>query len=527
MILPNSGAQELCEGVSALEHSGLKSLIVANSPLLVDPLLVTAVPGDATRIFIVCQDGRVWIHHRGDGTGDLQLFLDLRSTVSTHGNEQGLLGMAFDPDYETTGRFFVNYTESDSASGPHFSVVARYDVSAGDPDVADPLSESRVLRFSQPSTNHNGGQIFFAADGYLYISSGDGGGGGDVHGLCGNGQKLETLLGKILRIDVRGVAPTPNPADCFEGPGNYSVPSDNPFADGAGGTCDEIYTYGLRNPWRNEIDPLTGDLYIADVGQSCWEEVNVTPGDLAPGANYGWRQMEGMHCFDGGTPACDPPGVSCSTSPECGDPSLLLPVLEYDHAGLACSVTGGYVYRGCRMSSLQGRYLYGDYCAGFIRSFVFEGGVATDPQDHTAQLDPGGALTFDLTSFGKDARGEIFIVDRDGVISKILPLFTDFQVSGPGAAPFLLGEDWSWEDLSYETEHPVASYHVYRAPRPGVDAFQCVHQTADGTPIWLGGDPTLPLPEQALLYLVTAVSPEGEESAHGHPSVSLTPGACP
>lgn len=517
-----------CEGVSEVIHSGLESVTVVDSTDLTDPLLVTAPPGDTERLFLLGQDGRIWIHRRGAARGELSVFLDIRSRVNNFGNEQGLLGLAFDPDYASTGQFWVNYTESDNQFfGPHFTVVARYSVSSADPDLADPASESRVLRFSQPQSNHNGGQLLFGGDGLLYIATGDGGGGGDQHGTCGNGQDLGTLLGKMLRIDVRGVDPTPLAADCFLDVGNYQVPGGNPFADGAGGACDEVFAYGLRNPWRSDIDPETGEFYLADVGQSCWEEIDVASPAAAKGANFGWRQMEGAHCYVDGSGDCDPAGMSCGSSPDCGDPSLVLPLVEYDH-GQGCSITGGHVYRGCRMPLLRGRYFYGDFCSGFVRSFRFSGGEATDPQDHTAQLDPGGLLANELTSFGRDGRGELYVVNRTGAILKILPLFTDLAVSAPGAAtPFLLAGDWTWEDLAFETEHPVDFYRVYRAPRPGTAPFECVHATPDATPLWAGGDGAVPDAGTAFVYLVTAVAPDGDETAHGHPAIALVPGNCP
>ncbi|MDQ7088368.1 MAG: PQQ-dependent sugar dehydrogenase [Acidobacteriota bacterium] len=306
-----------------------------------------------------------------------------------------------------------------------------------------------------------------------------------------------------------------------------ACPPTTPLADGGGGACDEIFAWGLRNPWRNDLDPLTGDFYIADVGQSCWEEVNVTPAAQAAGGNYGWRSMEGSHCFVDGSGDCDPAGISCGGSPDCGDPSLVLPALEYPHSE-GCSVTGGVVYRGCRLPGLEGRYFYGDYCSGWVRSFLYADGTATDPQDHSAALDPGSQLPGNLSSFGRDGRGEVYLVHQAGKVLKILPLFTDLVVSAPGAGtPFLLGDDWTWEDLAFETGHPVTRYRIYRALRPGTGDFTCVHRTANDTPVWTGGDPETPPVSQAFAYLVTALSPEGEESDDGHPGVGRIAGGCP
>ncbi len=513
-------AQGPCEGVSPAGNATLKAVSVVTG-LSGRPLYVTAAPGDVDRVFIVEQDGPIWIKKRGTDPATRQLFLDLGAKVSTMGNEMGLLGMAFDPGHGNNGFFYVNYTEKIGMS--IFSVVARYSVDPNNPDLGDPTSELRLLRYSQPESNHNGGHVRFGPDGFLYVSSGDGGSGGDPHGACGNGQNTGTLLGKILRID-----PHPTSAgipDCG-GTSNYSIPADNPFLDGPGGDCDEIWAYGLRNPWRFDIDPQNGDLYVADVGQDCWEEVNHASGGSSGGENFGWRQMEGAHCFDSGDPNCDPGAVACIGSPDCMDPSLELPVLEYAHAGGACSITGGFVYRGCRMPNFDGVYFYGDFCAGFIRSFEIELGVVTNEQDWTDELDPGGQLGFGLTSFGHDARGEIYLVDRDGEILKILPPFTDLEVSGSGAADLFqlgTGGDWTWEDLEFSTMHPVASYRVYRGVPGGI--FECVHSTAQAG--WPAGDVMNPAPGDLIGYLVTAVSPDEEETLSGDPPGILSIVPCP
>lgn len=529
IFVPAAWGQSVCEGVAPVQETGLKTVPVVEG-LSGRPLLVTAPPNDPDRIFVVEQDGAIWVHQRGAATTDVQLFLDLTATVSTLGNEMGLLGMAFDPDFDGdpvngNGDFYVNYTENVGIFDV-YTVVARYTVSAADPNVADPASEVRILRLSQPQTNHNAGYLEFGADGFLYVNTGDGGGGGDPHGTCGNGQNTGNLLGKIVRIDVRDVDPAGLAPDCEGTVANYTVPSDNPFADGAGGDCDEIFDYGLRNPWRSSFDRGTGDLYIADVGQDCWEEVNwVAEADLG-GNNFGWRVKEGAQCFDpADTTNCDPPGVNCAGSPSCDDPSLVDPVVQISQSdpGSPCSVTGGYVYRGCLMTGIQGDYFYGDYCDGFVRTFEILDGVAGDFQDRTAELDPAGSLAFGLTSFGLDARGEIFIVDRSGTVLKILPLFGDLEVAGTGTAPaeqFLLnrGGDWTWQDLELATEHPVDFYRVYRGVPNGT--FTCIHSTVDAG--WPTGDATDPNAGELLAYLVTAVSPAGEESSSGDPERTLS-----
>jgi glucose/arabinose dehydrogenase len=518
-----------CTGVAPVSNSALKTVPVATG-LTGRPLYVTAPPGDVDRIFIVEQGGFVRIKKRGDPPGLVSTFLDIRAIVQAAPalNEMGLLGMAFDPDYASNGFFYVNYTEG-LLPGPWFTIVARYSVSAGDPDIADPDSETRLLRFGQPQSNHNGGQILFGPDGYLYVATGGGGGAGDQgtgHGTCGNGQSLASLLGKILRLDVRGAAPAGLAPDCGGAGSDYRIPADNPFAGGAGGPCDEIWSYGLRNPWRSAFDPANGDLYVADVGQNCWEEVNHVPGAGSGGENYGWRQMEGNHCFNVALPRnCDPPGALCSGSPPCHDPGFTDPVLEFPHLGGACSVTGGFVYRGCLMPGFGGIYFYGDYCAGFVRSFRIAGGSVTEERDWSAQVDPSGALVNSLTSFGLDARGEIYITDRDGTVLRILPPFTDLEVSGNGAAaPLLLGPGaWTWEDLEASTMHPVSHYRIYRGEPGG--GFTCIFTSP--VPRWLGGDPEVPAEGSLFAYLVTAVSSEGEETRSGDPPHTLMAGSCP
>ena len=337
------------------------------------PLYLTAPPGDP-RLFIVEKSGTIRIV-RDEGLL-ATAFLDLSSQVSNIG-EQGLLGMAFDPDYATTGRFVVHY--SDLAGN---TVLSRFQVSP-DPDLADPASEQVILTQAQPFSNHKGGQVLFGPDGYLYLGLGDGGGSGDPDN---RGQDLSDRLGSILRIDVRNGDP-------------YTVPADNPFLQFE---APEVWSYGLRNPWRFSFDRLTGDLYIADVGQNQWEEVDVsTPADgTGRGLNYGWSIMEGGHCFRG--PGCDQTG-------------LTLPAFEYNHEQ-GCSITGGYVYRGGAVPAIQGHYFYGDYCQGWVRSFRYAGGLVTD-ETSWPSLAPGGPVI----SFGEDAAGELYVLEQGGRVSRIVP----------------------------------------------------------------------------------------------------------
>ena len=338
------------------------------------PVWLTSPPGDP-RLFVVEKGGRVVIVANGSLTPTP--FLDLRGQVST-GNEQGLLSLAFHPDYAANGRFFVNLTDP---AGDTRVIELR--VSAGDPDRADPGSARVVLAVDQPFSNHNGGLVLFGPDGMLYIGTGDGGSGGDPRG---NGQDLGTLLGKLLRIDVDGGDP-------------YAIPSDNPFVD-TPGARPEVWAYGLRNPWRFSFDRETGDLYIADVGQNRIEEVNAVRGAGA-GLNYGWNVMEGTRCFE--------PSEGCDRS------GLTLPVTEFDH-GDGCSVTGGFVYRGSAIPDLRGRYLYSDYCSGFVRSFRLAGGRADD-QRRLPELEPSDNA---VTSFGQDADSEIYLLTAGGSVHRIV-----------------------------------------------------------------------------------------------------------
>ena len=525
--VPSSArAQYACAGVSETANTTLSSVVVASG--LSQSLFVTAPPGDAGRIFIIERAGTIKIHKHGQPSGTLSTFLDITAKVeSANGGEVGLLGLAFDPDYATTRSFWVNYTET--VAGLIFTVVARYTTSVGDPDVADAASESRVLRFLQPENNHNGGMLAFAADGFLYVFTGDGGGGGDAHGACGNGQNRQVLLGKILRLDVRGIDPASTLPDCGLAGATYRVPAANPFRDGPGiGSCDEIWAYGLRNPWRPSFDALTGDLYVADVGQNCWEEVNWVPGTSVGGENYGWRQMEGLHCYNPSqTFTCNPSGATCAGSPPCNDISITRPVLNYPQSGLTeCAVTGGYAYRGCRMANYRGTYFYGDYCAAFVKTFRMSGGIATNPQTVTAQVDPMGWLTSGLSSFGVDGLGELYAVALGGLVMKLVPPFGDLEVSARRAADALILDktgDWTWENLFLATDVPVSFYRVYRGSVGG--AYTCVFKAT--TPKWpSGGDAQNPASGQLFAYVVRAVDGAGVETAAGTTG-TFNAGTCP
>jgi glucose/arabinose dehydrogenase len=339
------------------------------------PLYLTAPAGDP-RLFVVEKGGAIRIVQNGALLPTP--FLDLSALVST-GGEQGLLGLAFDPQYASNGRFVVHYTDLAGDTRVSLFRVTR------DPNVADPASDLAVLGVDQPFPNHNGGQVLFGPDGYLYVMLGDGGAAGDPGD---RGQSLADLLGSILRVQ---------PLET----GGYAVPADNPFV-GLPDVRPEIWSYGLRNPWRVDFDPATGDLYVADVGQGQWEEVSVSTAAAGAGrgANFGWRTMEGPDCF--GTASCDQAGLE-------------LPVAWYDH-GRGCSITGGFVYRGSGIPALQGHYFYSDYCSGFVRSFRLEDGIAVDQYQWTA-LAPGA----NVPGFGRDAAGELYILGTNGVVYRIVP----------------------------------------------------------------------------------------------------------
>jgi glucose/arabinose dehydrogenase len=367
---------------------------------LAHPLFATHAPGDYTRLFILEQNtGDIEILNLKTGQLNPQPFLQLGSLIESGGNEQGLLGLAFHPDYQTNGHFYVNYT---AAAGNGDTVVARYSVT-DDPDLADPESAYVLLTIDQPQPNHNGGWVGFGpADGYLYIGTGDGGGGGDddsghTPGV-GNGQDItDNLLGKMLRIDVDGGSP-------------YGIPPDNPFVGVTGD--DEIWAFGLRNPWRCSFDRETAGFWIADVGQSAWEEVDYQPADSVGGENYGWRCREGKHDYN--------------TEGDCSQTPFTEPVHEYSHGGdpFRCSITGGYAYRGCAIPTYRGRYFFADYCSGQIWSFSFDGENVSDLIDHSDELDPPGDLDISsISSFGEDARGELYICDLSGgEVFRIVPV---------------------------------------------------------------------------------------------------------
>ena len=359
---------------------------------------ITHSPGDTTRLFLTEKRGRIRILNLKTGELLGTSFLDIDGLI-TGGtfldDERGLLGLAFHPNYQNNGKFYVNYTDSGDDT-----VVAEYQVSAN-PNLADAGSAVKIFEVFQPFVNHNGGWIGFGPnDGYLYVSMGDGGSANDPSGRAQD--ITDMLLGKMLRIDIDG--------DDFPGDdqNNYAIPPDNPFVDITGD--DEIWAYGLRNPWRCSFDRANGDLYIGDVGQFSWEEITYQPASSTGGENYGWRCMEANNCT----------GLTGCT---CFDNALTDPVHAYFHTGGSCSVTGGYVYRGCAIPSLDGTYFFGDYCSDLIWSFKLVDGGVTDFEDRTAELKPDdGTLIDRLTAFGEDARGEMYLTDHlGGEVWRIVP----------------------------------------------------------------------------------------------------------
>ena len=355
----------------ALNLAAVKIRLRAFAGDFSQPVFLTHAGDGAGLLYVVEQTGRIRVLDRnGDRRGT---FLDIANRVQS-GGERGLLGLAFHPDYESNGRFFVYYSNN---AGDN--VVSRFQRRSA--TSADPGSERVILRMDDPFSNHNGGWIGFGPDGFLYVATGDGGSGGDP---LDNGQSLRSLLGKILRIDVNGSA--------------YEVPDDNPFV-GRSGARGEIWAYGLRNPWRNSFDRATGDLYIGDVGQGAREEVNAEPGTGKGGVNYGWNVMEGSRCYQGG---------SCNRS------GKKLPFAEYPTSE-GCAVTGGYVYRGSAFPQMVGAYFFGDYCNGRILAVdsrrALQGEVA-----ERRMLDTG----LQISSFGEDEAGELYVIGHGGTIHRLL-----------------------------------------------------------------------------------------------------------
>lgn len=356
--------------------------LIANS--LSRPVYVTSAPADRARLFIVEKPGRIRIHK--NNALQTTPFIDIDPVVRSSGNEEGLLSMAFHPAYASNGYFYVYYTNNAGDLE-----IARYSVTAN-PDVADPNSALILLTIPHPTnTNHNGGQLQFGPDGYLYLATGDGGSGGDPPN---NAQNTGVLLGKMLRLDVDGGEP-------------YTIPPSNPFV-GPGNPLDEIWSLGLRNPWRFSFDRLTGDLWIGDVGQEIWEEVDLETANSPGGLNWGWDCYEGTH-----------PYLSNPSLAYCTGLTFTWPVYEYSQSSVSgCAVTGGYVYRGSPNSTYFGDYLFADYCVGNkLWSLRFNGSTWVATQ-HTL-VPPAGLILNNPASFGQDAYGDLYVADDSGEVFKI------------------------------------------------------------------------------------------------------------
>ena len=376
----HGGAIALVAALALIVPPAPASAAITLTPVITglnSPVFVTGAGDGTNRLFVVEQTGRVKVFKNGVTS----TFLNISTKIST-GDERGLLGLAFHPNYETNRKFYVYFTLKDGDIG-----INEYKASASNPNVAVLSTRRRILTINHPNSNHNGGMLAFGRDGYLYIGVGDGGGAGDVPN---NAQNKDRLLGKILRIDINGTL----------GKRQYKIPKSNPFVGRAG--RNEIWSYGLRNPWRFSFDRARGDLWIGDVGQNRYEEVDrkLITSTAAPngrGSNYGWRVLEGWHCYK--------PASGCSKS------AKVRPIVEYNHAGGRCAVTGGYVYRGSS-AALVGKYIFADYCSGEIWSISRGASIPATKKllRNTSQL---------ISSFGEGDNGELYVVSLKGTVYRL------------------------------------------------------------------------------------------------------------
>ena len=374
-----------CEGQATAPGEEITAERVVTG--LSSPVDIQAAPGDTSRLYVVEQRGRIRIINLSNDSLVSRAFLDITSRVRS-GGERGLLGLAFHPNFQQNGYLFVNYTNSGGTS-----VIARY--TAASATTASSNTEQILMTVSQPYSNHNAGQLAFSPrDGYLYIGFGDGGSGGDPGNRSQNGRQL---LGKMLRIDVDSGDP-------------YAIPASNPFTN-TGSVRDEVWAIGLRNPWRFSFDPETHDLYIGDVGQNAWEEIDFQPASSTGGENYEWKVREGNHSYSSGT--AYGPGERTGA------------IYEYRHsgAGSGCSLTGGVVYRGCKMPDLRGVYFFADYCTNWIQTLRVQNGVARNLVNRTTEINRGIAGSIrQISTFGLDGYGEVYIADHSGSIYRVIPV---------------------------------------------------------------------------------------------------------
>ncbi|MCG6914943.1 PQQ-dependent sugar dehydrogenase [bacterium BMS3Abin03] len=388
------------------------------------PVFLTNAADSSDRIFVVEQSGRIKVFQNSSSVQSSKIFLDISDEVAS-GGERGLLGLAFHPDYKNNGIFFVDYT----IPNPLRTRISKFQVSSS-PDSAIKNSEVVLLTINQPYTNHNGGWIGFGSDGYLYISVGDGGSGGDPDT---NAQNITRLLGKILRIDV----------DHQDEGLQYAIPADNPFVDSTGNVKKEIYAWGLRNPWRQSFDPETGWLWCADVGQGSWEEIDI----IQNGRNYGWRCYEGNHEYNTGG---------------CNYPEYTFPIWEYDHNSGRCSITGGYVYHGNNVPDLTGKYIYADYCSGTIWALSYDG---SNPATNKTLLTAPSSVV----SFGVDENQELYIITRssDEILKfkppDILSAPINFTATATGTNEVSLNwEDNNTQEQGFKIERKNGSNGIYK-----------------------------------------------------------------
>ncbi|MCE7061360.1 sorbosone dehydrogenase family protein [Dyadobacter sp. CY343] len=376
LILACSSKDTDISEVPEIPADGITSAEAFPSLKFDSPVELVQAPGDSTRFYVIEQEGTIRTFPNTSNVPSAPVFLDITSKV-TSGGERGLLGLAFHPDYKTNGFVFVNYT----TGNPLKTVIARYKANPAN-NQADPASEVVLFTFNQPYSNHNGGSIQFGKDGFLYIATGDGGSGGDPQN---NAQNLQSLLGKILRVDVNATTK-----------GNYGIPADNPFVSNAQNALPEIYAYGLRNPWRISFDMENTRLFAGDVGQNEREEIDL----IVKGGNYGWRVKEGTECFN---PASN-----------CAGENLIEPIHDYVQGNGDRSITGGYVYRGKAIESLAGKYIYGDYVSGKIWALEMEGDTK---KGNTLILENQGSIS----SFGQDLNGEVYFLNySDGKVMKLI-----------------------------------------------------------------------------------------------------------